>query len=72
MTAARKLAIALEAALRWQYAEDTIDHIKKGVPKGKNFDALYVGDVAAMRAGVKLAKELFDIDILSTRWNRRS
>ena len=65
MSDARKLAIALEAALRWQYAPDTIEHIKKGVPTGKNFDASYVSDVAAMRAGVKVAKELFGIDITS-------
>lgn len=60
---ARKLAIALEAALRWQYAADTIEHIKNGVPTGQNFDASYVYDVAAMRVGVEVAKELFGIDI---------
>lgn len=51
------LCSALEAALRWPYANDMKEHIANpsGIPK--NYDDCYISDIYDMRAGMRIVQK---------------
>lgn len=57
MTREQRLALALQAAIRWPYMNSMWGHIRNGVDHD-NYCAEYLNDVASIADGVRAAEEI--------------
>lgn len=57
MTREQRLAIALQAAIRWPYMNEMWLHIRHGVHDDK-YDGSYLNDIASIADGVSAASEI--------------